>query len=392
MAEYLDGLQITGYELTNGANVDLIKLIQAGRPTEGYTKAQSVDELQVGQIVFVDALGDWRRGVVTKVGKTRVNVALTTTAAFEDFQAGRTAGARVQNSPYTATDVLVETGADAAEVAEEIAAEVEIAEPAEDEAKAEEIAVAELGQVEARQTAALSTGSTVVQALEAVWARIQKDVPELPAVVMVTGTGTKGIGPSRWGHFLPQGWEERSQEGTTYTHEMFIAGECLAKGARQVVQTMLHEAAHVLAAVRKVQDTSRQGRWHNAEFRRLAEEMGLEHKAEKADKAFGFSFVTLTPGTTEDYREVIEDLDAAIRITVGLPVWLGGAKDGEEDTDGQNVHGIKPPKAEGKGSSSNNVKATCACEEPRIIRVSRTVLGGAAIVCSDCDSEFMDRG
>jgi hypothetical protein len=43
---------------------------------------------------------------------------------------------------------------------------------------------------------------------------------------------------------------------------------------------MLHEAAHALAQVRGIKDTSRRGRWHNARFRALAEELRIEVRKE----------------------------------------------------------------------------------------------------------------
>ncbi|WP_156046190.1 hypothetical protein [Herbidospora cretacea] len=53
--------------------------------------------------------------------------------------------------------------------------------------------------------------------------------------------------------------------------ELFIAGELLALGAARVLQTMLHEAAHALAHVRGIKDTSRSGnRYHNSLFAELA--------------------------------------------------------------------------------------------------------------------------
>jgi hypothetical protein len=45
--------------------------------------------------------------------------------------------------------------------------------------------------------------------------------------------------------------------------ELFIAGECLAEGPRQTLQTMLYEAVHALAHARGVNDTSRGGKYHN---------------------------------------------------------------------------------------------------------------------------------
>jgi hypothetical protein len=52
-----------------------------------------------------------------------------------------------------------------------------------------------------------------------------------------------------------------------------------------VLDTELHEAAHGLAAARGIQDTSRQGRYRNARYRGLAEELGLA--AGHAGSGFG---------------------------------------------------------------------------------------------------------
>ena len=58
--------------------------------------------------------------------------------------------------------------------------------------------------------------------------------------------------------------------------ELFIAGELLAAGGRAVIEVMLHEAAHALAAARDIKDTSAEGdRYHNKRFVALAAELGL---------------------------------------------------------------------------------------------------------------------
>jgi hypothetical protein len=94
------------------------------------------------------------------------------------------------------------------------------------------------------------TGSAVVQLLERVWDRIRENHPELPQAVIVTGTGSE-VGGLKWGHFRADGWEVVQAEGAALRmNEMFMAGETLAKGALQVLQTMLHEGAHTLARVR----------------------------------------------------------------------------------------------------------------------------------------------
>jgi hypothetical protein len=79
---------------------------------------------------------------------------------------------------------------------------------------------------------------------------------------------------AKWGHFGADHWVEGrpTEEGqgaaldfsvARRKPELFIAGECLAEGPRQTLQTMLHEAVHALAHVRGVKDTSRGGKYHN---------------------------------------------------------------------------------------------------------------------------------
>jgi hypothetical protein len=225
-----------------------------------------------------------------------------------------------------------------------------------------------------------ATGSTVVQLLEKVWARIREDHPEVPEVVIVTGSGQY----VKWGHFRADGWKVRDGEKM---HEMFLAGEALAKGARQTLQTMLHEAAHTLARVRDQKDTSRQNRYHNQIFRKTAEEMGLEHKGATPDSTHGFSFVTLTEGTIRRYADLLADLDREIRLVCHLPAWMGGERDeGGDEGGGERITG-KPGGGE-KTPHSGSLKAVCNCEEPNIIRASRKVLDLGVIRCDDCGSVF----
>jgi hypothetical protein len=190
-----------------------------------------------------------------------------------------------------------------------------------------------------------TTGSAVVRLLEKVWARIREDHPELPDVVIVTGSGHI-IGGLKWGHFRAGGWSVRAEgEGATTStsmNEMFMAGETLAKGAKQTLQTMLHEAGHLLGHIRDIKNTSRQGRWHNKAFLKLAEEMGLEYRAAQADKTIGYSAVVLTDETIERYADLLAELDREIHLVVGLPGWLGGDDD-DETTGGENVRGVWGP-------------------------------------------------
>lgn len=220
----------------------------------------------------------------------------------------------------------------------------------------------------------------MVTLLEKVWERIRQEHPELPQVVIVTGSGMTA-GQSKWGHFRAEGWKVK--EESDRFGELFMAGETLAKGAHQVLQTMLHEGAHTLARVRDIQDTSRQGRWHNKGFVKLAEEMGLEYRESKADSKIGYSAVTLTSETIERYADLMSELNAQIRLVVNLPVWLGGDSDPEG---GERIGGGQKPV--NPNPSSGYVKMTCECEDPNVIRASKKVADKMSVRCDDCEQLF----
>ena len=64
--------------------------------------------------------------------------------------------------------------------------------------------------------------------------------------------------------------------------------------------------AHALAHVRGIQDTSRQGRYHNTRYRQLAREIGLH--AEQPER-FGWTITTLATGTAERYARALAELE-----------------------------------------------------------------------------------
>lgn len=116
------------------------------------------------------------------------------------------------------------------------------------------------------------TSSSLVAVLEACWNAIRVRHSELPEVVIVVASGS-GERARRLtlGHFAPDRWEVRGDN----RHEIMIGGEGLKRGAVDVLGTLLHEAAHAVAVVRGMQDTSRGGRYHNRRFKAIAEELGL---------------------------------------------------------------------------------------------------------------------
>ena len=221
----------------------------------------------------------------------------------------------------------------------------------------------------------------MVAALEGAWAAIRVGHPEVPAVVMVLGAGSIGnAGGLRLGHFAAMRWADPDQARATDKEagdgaagelcngqpaapvrlpEVFVGGEGLARGPADVLGTLLHEAAHALAHVRGIKDTSRQGRWHNAKFKALAEELGIEVTK---DPRIGWSPTTIPTSTREHYAQVIDELGRVLRLHRSVEV-----------TGGTDTKPTPPP---------------CVCGCGRKIRVSPTVLAAGPITCGVCGIDF----
>lgn len=237
-------------------------------------------------------------------------------------------------------------------------------------------------------------GSDVIRALENAWHFLMALHSELPDVVMVTGVGMEGLG-GKWGHFRANGWSAKTEAGRKKLGEVFLAGETMAKGGRKVMNTLTHEAAHVVALVREVQDTSRQHRYHNGQFRKIAEELGMEYAHASPDKTIGFSQVTLKAETVEKYAEIIENLDRAINADVSLPFWMGGTEQGGEgdDNGGEGDGGeqiTKKRQRDPNAPKTGNRKCICNCDEPNIVYMSKKMIDKSVVECDACDSLFRE--
>jgi hypothetical protein len=161
------------------------------------------------------------------------------------------------------------------------------------------------------------------------------------------------------GHFAAGRWQLTDQP--TDRAEVLVSGEGLQRGPVDVLGTLLHEAAHGLASVRKVSDTSRQGRYHNRRYATLAGELGLE--VAYLDP-IGWSATSVPEPTAARYVEVLAELGAA------LVLWRRAER-------------TSPA---GPGRSRNALACSCACG--RRIRVARSVLELAPILCAGCGQPF----
>jgi hypothetical protein len=209
------------------------------------------------------------------------------------------------------------------------------------------------------QTPAFTTAG-LLTALETAWATIRARHPEVPDAVLIVGSGSpaKPNAAMKYGHFAALRW----QHGDTQLPEVLVSGEGLKRTPQEVLVTLLHEATHGLADARGVQDTSRQGRWHNKKFATLAAELGLS--ATKDDK-LGYSPCTLTDQAATTYAATITGLGSALRAF------------------------RHPDVHTGKQRTNNNNGVTCECECPRKIRLSITAFDEGPIVCAVCEQAFL---
>ena len=161
----------------------------------------------------------------------------------------------------------------------------------------------------------------------------------------------------RPGRCRPNRWH--TTRGTDAIDEIVLAGEALQRPSPQVLATLLHEATHILARTREIQDTSRQGRYHNARFKTLAQELGL---APAKDANAGWAITTLPRSTARQYDAAIARLDHALTI--------------------RRRHESTAP------AHPISSTAVCLCACGRRIRIARSVLARGDIHCAVCAQPF----
>lgn len=214
---------------------------------------------------------------------------------------------------------------------------------------------------EAATAAAAGAASVLIASLERAWEAIVARHPEVPPAVLVVAPGQgRARDGLKLGHFAAGRWDVAGSERA----EVLVGGEGLRLGPEELLGTLLHEAAHGLGHARSVSSTSRGGRYHNAQYRQLAEELGL--KVAQVG-SIGWSDTSVPEELAELYRPVLEDLGHA------LVLWR------RADGAGAGASG---------GASRNLLACRCRCQPPRAIRVAEGTLRLGPITCGMCDEEF----
>jgi hypothetical protein len=241
----------------------------------------------------------------------------------------------------------------------------------------------------ARPADATVIASPMIATLERAWDAIRVNHPELPRVVVIMGSGLSSTA-IKLGHFHAEQWGHREADtdnaldvgpaAAERYSELFVGGEGLARQPHEIMATLLHEAAHCLAHVRGIQDTSRQGRWHNRKFAELAAEVGI---SVERDPKIGYSITSMPDETSAKYMDTIlmittelqhvRRMPALVRVPTAAPT--GGAG-GTAVAPAPVVPVRKRP------------GARCQCDTPREVQIARAALAQAPILCGVCLAPF----
>jgi hypothetical protein len=214
--------------------------------------------------------------------------------------------------------------------------------------------------------------SAVLAALERAWTLLRQRYPELPPVVFVLDSTPEPSSLRPCGHWRAERWPLQDGEPSG---ELRLPLACLQDGAKAVLELLLHEAVHILAHVRGLQETSRQGRYHNRRFRALAEEMGL---LVEPDERWGWGKTRLVSRTRRWYAPLLAALNEVLH---SYPhAWPLAAPGGLE--------GPHLPDALEQQGTYGRLLLVCGCSPPRKLRVSRATAARGPITCGLCALSF----
>lgn len=218
-----------------------------------------------------------------------------------------------------------------------------------------------------------ATLAPTVQALTEAY-RLIAEAEGLPEAVIVVKRDSKA-----WGHFTPATtWSD----GETKAHEIMVSGENLARGAREVLGTLLHEAAHAKNHAEGVRGTDSNGR-HNKSFANQAEAFGL--KISERVKSHGWSFTEVPDECAERWANALALIEDGIKFyATTMSKSVGGvAPTGTGENGGEDGGDSETPKPRNK----NNIKAVCGCGN--IIRLSGKVLA-VGVTCKGCGQDYKE--
>jgi len=208
----------------------------------------------------------------------------------------------------------------------------------------------------------------LMAALRDIWSAIRAGHPGVPDVVLLPAPN-----PLRQsnvlGYFAGLRWQQGSSVGRL--SEVVVVAEHMNRGAEDVFSTLLHEAAHAQNFHAGIRDVSR-NQYHNKEFRRAAQQLGLEVSRVAH---YGFAETTVPDATALRYAAQIASLTEALMFRMS---------ERNIASQGSAPSAADPPTS--SKPSARSRKATCDCGF--IIRVARKTMTETVIRCDRCAQPF----
>jgi hypothetical protein len=145
--------------------------------------------------------------------------------------------------------------------------------------------------------------------------------------------------------------------------------------AERLLQTVVHEMAHVWGHLLGVQTASRGGRYHPKRFGRLAEALGM---VTERDEKYGLRTVAFTAKALREYADIVEDIDKALVVEMSKAEVRPARK-----AVGGEVSEVALP---------THISGSCACTPPRTIRMTRTQWVAGPSSCEVCHQHYLAGG
>jgi len=201
-----------------------------------------------------------------------------------------------------------------------------------------------------------NSGSKIIQALENGLKEIQKNHKDVPNAVVNIEVYSKSLGL-----FGTSSWA--SSNNMVALPSISICHDSLSFSAKDIFGVLIHEAAHGICNKRGIDDTSRQGRYHNQKFATVAKEIGLD-VSQRCEKT-GYGVTTISEESTHLYRKAIEELSRQLKVT---PRQI-----------------IKQPSVL---TPFRRIRLYCNCSPPRMLQLKNSFYQEASLICGACESTF----
>lgn len=172
-------------------------------------------------------------------------------------------------------------------------------------------------------------------------------------------------------------WKRKDEE----RYELNIAAESASGPIEEILDTMIHEMIHLYCQENDIQEVSRNGGYHNKQFKKLAEEKGL--KVVNTGAKYGWNTTAVGNDYLIEYAlehdwtelEIHRDLGAGL---LGMLAGLGnGGKDGQQQTQTRE-------KTPGTRTSSTRKYICPKCGMS--VRATKTVY----IICGNCLEKMIE--